>query len=114
MVMKPQSRDRIRRLLVTVNDEERAAIKAAASEARLSVSAYLRALGLGHQPKSAFDHEAVRSLLLVAGDLGRLGGLLKWWLTERGGEGAQVQDVRAVLDKIEATQAVVREHAYRV
>lgn len=113
-MVKTQSRDRIRRLLVTVNDDERAAIKAAASEARLSVSAYLRALGLGHQPKSAFDSEAVLSLLRVSGDLGRLGGLLKWWLTEHGGEGAEAQDVRAILNKIEATQAVVREQAYRV
>jgi len=55
----------------------------------------------------------VLNLLRVSGDLGRLGGLLKWWLTERG-EGVDVQDVRAILDKIEATQAVVREQAYRV
>lgn len=110
---KPQPRDRIRRLLVTVNDEERATIKAAASAARLSVSAYLRALGLGHQPKSLLDQQAVLNLLRVSGDLGRLGGLLKWRLTERG-EGVDVQDVRAILDKIEATQAVVREQAYRV
>ncbi|WP_338578676.1 conjugal transfer protein TraJ (plasmid) [Brevundimonas olei] len=114
MAGKPQARDRINRLLVTVNEEERAAIKAAAADARLSVSAYLRALGLGHQPKSVLDLEAVRSLLLVAGDLGRMGGLLKWWLTERPGEGARVEDVRAVLDEIEATQAAVREQAYRV
>jgi len=113
-VTKPQPRDRIRRILVTVNEEERATIKAAASAARLSVSAYLRALGLGHQPKSLLDQEAVLNLLRVSGDLGRLGGLLKWWLTERGGEGVDVQDVRAILDKIEATQAVVREQAYRV
>lgn len=114
MKMKPQARDRVRRLLVSVNDDERAAIKAAAIEARMSVSGYLRALGLGHQPKSLFDQEAVLNLLRVSGDLGRLGGLLKWWLTERAGEGAQVQDVRAVLEEIEATQAAVREQAYRV
>ncbi|MGH3711631.1 MAG: plasmid mobilization protein [Pseudonocardiaceae bacterium] len=107
-------RDRDRALRVYVTAEERAFIQTAAEEARLSVSDYLRSLGLGHQPKSAFDHEAVRGLLLVAGDLGRVGGLLKWWLTERAGEGAQVSDVRAVLEDIEATQAVVREKAYRV
>lgn len=110
----PPLRDVSRRLKVSVSEEERARIEAAAAAARMSVSAYLRALGLGHQPKSLFDQEAVLNLLRVSGDLGRLGGLLKWWLTERAGEGAQVQDVRAVLEEIEATQAAVREKAYRV
>jgi hypothetical protein len=37
-------------------------------------------------------------------DQGRLGGLLKLWLSEKTGEGAPAKDVRAVLQQIESLQ----------
>lgn len=99
---------RKKRLLVTLNDEEHAQIKATAAMVGMSMSRFLRVVSLGHQPKSILDHEQVREVIRTRGDLGRVGGLLKLWLTERAGEGASVEDVRAVLNEIEAIAEEVR------
>jgi hypothetical protein len=85
---------------VWVTPEEKARIERLAAASGLSASTYLRTLGLGHEPKSLFDAECVGDLLKACGDLGRLGGLLKLWLSERPGEGAPVEDVRALLHSI--------------
>lgn len=109
-----ETRDRNRTLRVVVSVTEREAITEAAKASGLSVSAYLRSVGLGYSPPSAYDQEAVIALLKATGDQGRLGGLLKMWLTERPGEGADVADVRAVLDQIEAATHEVRLKAHRI
>ncbi len=36
----------------------------------------------GYEAKSIVDYERVGELARISGDLGRLGGLLKWWLTD--------------------------------
>lgn len=96
-------------LRVVVSDDERAKIAANAKLTRLSVSSFLRRVGQGFEPKTALDHERVMDLHRLRGDLGRMGGLLKLWLTDRAGEGANVEDVRAVLNDIEAIGEEVRE-----
>jgi len=104
------ARDRINHLQVIVNDAERAEIKARAAAASLSVSAYLRAAGMGATFRSAAaNHEQVAALAKVNADQGRLGGLLKLWLSERQGQGAQVRDVRALLGRIEDMQGKLAE-----
>lgn len=105
---QPQPRDRNRTLRVVVNDDERRVIEEAARAAGLSVSAYLRSLGVGHQPASAMDHAAIDSLIRVAGDQGRLGGLLKLWLADRPGEGASEVEVAALLDELVMLTAALR------
>jgi glycosyltransferase involved in cell wall biosynthesis len=40
-------------------------------------SSYLRALGVGHEPKSTVDFQAISELAAARADLGRLAGLLK-------------------------------------
>ena len=103
-----EARDRITRLQVGVNPTERAYILANAKAGGLSVSAYLRNIGIGYEVRSMLDHEHVMEIMRARSDLGRVGGLLKLWLQERKGEGATVEDVRAVLVQIEAAQAEVR------
>jgi hypothetical protein len=51
------------------------------------------------------DHKQVEELARINGDLGRLGGLLKLWLTNDA-RTAQFGEstIRAVLSRIEATQ----------
>lgn len=85
--------------------EERAAIEANAKAAGLSTSAYLLAVGQGYRVQGVTDFENVRELVRVNGDLGRLGGLLKLWLTDdvrtlQFGEAT----ILALLGRIEATQ----------
>ncbi len=108
------ARDRINHLQVVVNGEERRCIVNRAQEAGLSVSAYLRAVGLGKAIRPAFDHAAVLTLAKVNGDQGRLGGLLKLWLVDRPGRGAPESEVRRLLDRIGALQAQLAEVVGRV
>ena len=104
-----EPRDRRRPLRVVVSASERARIAERAAAARLSVSAYLRNLGTGWEPKSTLDHQAILALAKVNADQGRLGGLLKLWLSERPGQGASAVEVRRLLGEIEAAQTGLRK-----
>lgn len=85
--------------------DERAAIEANAEAAGLSVSAYLLAVGQGYQVRGVTDFENVRELMRVNGDLGRLGGLLKLWLTDDARTAHfGPATIHALLARIEATQ----------
>ncbi|MBR8087034.1 conjugal transfer transcriptional regulator TraJ [Burkholderia vietnamiensis] len=89
--------------------DERAAVQAKADAAGLSLSAYLLRVGMGYEIQGILDHRRVHDLAKVNGDLGRLGGLLKLWLTND----ARVAEftpatIRALLAKIEATQDELR------
>ncbi len=66
---------------VYCTEEEKKQIQALAKETGLSVSEYLRRLGMMYRPASVLDYEKVGELLKVSADMGRLGGLLKWWLS---------------------------------
>jgi hypothetical protein len=92
-------------LRVPVHPHEEQAIQEHAARAGLKVATYLREVGMGYQITGIVDAEQVRELARVNGDLGRLGGLLKLWLTDDP-RTARFGDtlIRAVLEKIEATQ----------
>jgi hypothetical protein len=66
---------------VWVTAAEKAAISEKAAAHSMSASAYLRALGLALPIESTVDQRAVLELLKINADLGRLGGLIKMWLT---------------------------------
>ncbi len=101
-------------LRVPVLPDEESEIKRLAAAANKTVAEYLRNVGLGYEVRGILDNRRVEDMLRINGDLGRLGGLLKLWLTndERTREfGAST--IRALLSKIEGTQdemhAVIRE-----
>jgi hypothetical protein len=85
--------------------EERDLIEANAKAAGMSLSAFLLAVGQGYKVTGIVDFEQVRELARINGDLGRLGGLLKLWLTDdqRTANFGEVT-IRALLARIEATQ----------
>lgn len=89
---------------------EKRQIETSASAAGLSLSNYLLNVGLGYQVTGIVDHERVQELLRINGDLGRLGGLLKLWLTDdvRTVEVGK-PTLRAALASIELTQQRMRE-----
>jgi len=99
-----ESRDRKRHLKVVVSQRERADIETRAAATGLSVSAYLRNLGLGFQPQSTLDHEAVLALLKVNADQGRLGGLLKLWLSGQSAASTEDLEIRKLLIDLEDCQ----------
>jgi hypothetical protein len=90
--------------------EERAAIKANAAATGHTASNYLLRVGIGYPIKSILDNKRVEELIKINADLGRLGGLLKLWLTndERTATFGE-PTIRAVLSKIEETQDVMHE-----
>jgi len=115
MKKQHEVRDRLRPLRVVVSQSERKEIEGRAAAASLSVSAYLRAAGMGATFRSAASsHEQVATLAKVNADQGRLGGLLKLWLSERPGQGATVRDVRALLDRISEAQGKLADAVSRV
>lgn len=111
---KRASRDRRHPLKVVVSDAERERIEARAQLAGLSVSAYLRAAGLGAPIRSVLDAERVLDLAKVNADQGRLGGLLKLWLVDRPGQGVPEIEVRRLLDRIGEMQGRLADIAGRV
>ena len=90
---------------VWVTPDEKNLIESYAKQTGQSTSAYLRQLGQGYVPKSIMDYGKIIELARINGDLGRLGGLIKLWLTNdvrtaQFGEST----LRAVLARIEETQ----------
>jgi hypothetical protein len=108
------ARDRVNHLQVVVDSRERQLIRARAKETGLSVSSYLRTLGLGKPVRPILDHAAVLELAKVNGDQGRLGGLLKLWLVDRPGRGMSEVEVRRLLDRIGELQGRLAEVVGRV
>lgn len=106
---QPAKRDKNRALKVLVTPNERRQIERRAQGVSLTVSAYLRALGLGYAPKSTLDEVAVLDLVQASADQGRLGGLLKLWLVQKPGQGAPAFDVRRLLRQIEDAQARLKQ-----
>ena len=116
---KKPSRQRVQPLKVWALPAEATTIKANAAKFGLPVSAYLRTLGLNHQPKTILDSKAVIELAKVNGDLGRLGGLLKMFLTNDEkvkllGKEQTALKIDALLGEIQATQALLLETVNKV
>ena len=84
---------------------EKQQIEAQARQAGMSAARFLREIGQGYQITGVVDCQQVRELARINGDLGRLGGLIKLWLTQDQRARAFGEDtIRAVLSRIEATQ----------
>lgn len=93
-------------LRVPVLPDEQEKIEGMAKQVGLSVAAYLREIGQGYQVTGVVDYEQVRELARINGDLGRLGGLLKLWLTDDF-KAAEIGKpvIVALLKRIEANQS---------
>jgi hypothetical protein len=85
--------------------DERARIAENAKAAGLSLSSFMLAVGQGYRVEGITDHANVRELARINGDLGRLGGLLKLWLTDdaRTAQFGEATILR-LLSRIESTQ----------
>ncbi len=104
MDQKPPTR-KDRHLRVPVLPSEEQEIKRLAAAAGLPVAAYLRNVALGYRVTGILDNKRVEELARINGDLGRLGGLLKLWLTDDPRTAAFGEaTILAVLSKIVDTQ----------
>lgn len=75
------SRKNLTPINVYVTREEKKLIKENAEKHSLSSSAFLREVGLGFTVTPTLDQQAISDLAKLNADQGRLGGLLKLWLT---------------------------------
>jgi hypothetical protein len=99
---------------VWVTPEEKAGIAEMARTTGNSTSAYLRKVGLGYEVRSILDYGRAQELVKVNADLGRLGGLIKLWLTNDRRLAHYSQDelrrvLLSILDKIDGNQTSMRE-----
>ena len=107
-------RDRVKALQVYVSPAERAMIGEKAQAANMTISHYLRVAGIGGRVKAIADQEAVLALMKMNADLGRLGGLLKLWLSSPPNVTFSSKDVRNTLKEIEVLQQEMRKMASKV
>lgn len=85
--------------------EERETIEQQARSTGLSKSSYLLRVGMGYPIRSIVDNHQVEELVKINGDLGRLGGLLKLWLSNgKPAPGIDARSIRETLTKIDRTQ----------
>ena len=85
--------------------DEKQTIDQQATSTGLSKSSYLLRVGMGYPIRSIVDHHQVEELVKINGDLGRLGGLLKLWLSnEKSVGGIDARTIRETLQKIDRTQ----------
>lgn len=93
-----------------ISKKDRDEISLNAQKCNLSVGEYLRLLGMGYTPKSNVNLLAINDMLSINADLGRLGGLLKLWLTDDSKLGYYSEfGIRHLLRKIEFTRRKLEE-----
>lgn len=109
--MGSESRQKTELIQVRATPAEKDKLKSRASAFGISMGALCRQIIFGATPKSKTDQEAIHGLAATRADLGRLGGLLKGWLS---GSFTQVSpvlkthsDVAALLREIEDAQKKV-------
>ncbi|CCO24053.1 plasmid mobilization protein [Maridesulfovibrio hydrothermalis] len=89
-----------------VSKEEYDQISATAKQCSLSMSAFMKAVCLGHEIKSRTDQQARLELLKLNADQGRLGGLLKMWILD---DDEHRTDVEALLEDLRRLQRKIIE-----
>lgn len=94
---------------VFVTPEEMSEIQEKAKISGLSLSAFLRAVALNQKIRSVLDFQAVVNIVKVSGDMGRVAGLLKLWLAEKRGQGAQPIVVESLISDFRLLQKQMRD-----
>jgi hypothetical protein len=115
-ILKKETRKGNTPIYVWVTSREKQLIQANAKACAMSTSAYLRQVGMGMPIKSVLDHQCIADLAKVNADQGRLGGLLKLWLTNDAKlklyDRARLNmNILKLLEEIRRLQAVLFEKA---
>lgn len=95
-------------------DEERQTIKENATKAGISVNEYMIRVATGYKIKSQLDYKLIEFLLKINADNGRLGGLLKLWLTDDAkSKDFNKAQIRGVLNLILKNQLILKSHVQK-
>jgi hypothetical protein len=79
--MGSEERKKTKIVRVRVTPEEWSEIEDLAATCSLSVPEFMRRMALSYTPKSTLDAQAIIEMAKINGDLGRVAGLLKLWLS---------------------------------
>lgn len=90
-----------------VADDEFAQIARQAQQAGLSLSTYGKRVCLGSPVASKLDAMAIRDLIKINADMGRVGGLLKLWLTDPEKRDGYTGSVRPLLNELLALKQIL-------
>lgn len=107
--MGSENRKRDKFIKARVSAAEKEQVEKNAADCSTSVGHLLRSLALGHRVNCTLDQQAILDLSKVNADQGRLGGLLKLWLTQderfnsKKYNGDRL-DIYMLLDKIKMNQ----------
>lgn len=116
-VKEVKALNRSRRIEIRLSDEELKIITDKAEAHGLNTSTYLRSLAMNYPVKSLVDRQAVSALLKVNGDLGKLGGLFKLWMTRNSDDrddfsgNRTYKDIDILVDDIEHLAKSIRNEA---
>ncbi|MEW5833305.1 MAG: DNA transfer protein [Campylobacterota bacterium] len=119
---KVKSPDELRQKMIGVkaNQSEYDAIHEQAKRFGLSAPEFMRSVSMNYPIRSVIDEKAVADLLKTNADLGRLGGLLKMWLTRNGGDKddfsakRSYKDIDELVDEIEVAQKILKAQALKI
>ncbi len=116
MNTKPPEKKRTIALRSYVTEKEYEYIIKLSEQTALSISELTRRVLLGQQVQTREEAQAFFEMCKVSADQGRLGGLLKLWLSDPVKSQGYSQEVRRVLHQIEANQkrlkALIAEQRY--
>lgn len=111
MAIRSESRQKTKLIQVRVTPEEKVQLKARAADFGVSIGELCRSSIFRAVPKSLADQSAILELAALRGDLGRMGGLLKGYLSGSFPQGAPTPSTRhevvSLLRKIEVAQKAV-------
>lgn len=118
MAKRSESRQKITTIGVRCTPAEKDLLKHRAEAFDVSVGELCREAIFRSIPKSKTDQNAIGELATTRADLGRLGGLLKFWLSGDSAQPAPVPktktDVVKLLREVEAAQKLVVESVKKV
>jgi hypothetical protein len=104
MATRSESRQKTKLIQVRATPEEKGKLKACADAFGISVGELCRQVIFGAKLTSRTDQNAIEELAATRADLGRLGGLLKGWLSGSFPQGIPSSKVHA--DVIELLRAI--------
>lgn len=108
--MGSETRKKTRIVRVRVTPQEWDSIESLADTCSLSVPEFMRQMALGYTPKSTLDQQAVLEMAQVNGDMGRVVGVLKLWLsTESKKEEAFAHNIPRLINELRSLKDALRK-----
>ncbi|OQX14057.1 MAG: hypothetical protein BWK73_10380 [Thiothrix lacustris] len=113
--MGSETRKKTVLVMVRMTPEEREEIAALAATCSLSVPEFMRRMALSYTPKSTLDAQAIIEMAKINGDIGRVVGLLKLWLsTEAKKNEAFTHNIPKIVNELKELKDLLRQKAMQL